>query len=52
MSKLRIKYIIFCLVQIPGRIWEYCLSMEKYTDDGGVNKVEDKELSKLKQPSR
>lgn len=37
---------------IPGRIWEYCLAMEKYTDDGGVSKVDDKELSKLKPPSK
>ena len=49
-----IKWLLWScsFLQIPGRIWEYCLGMEKYTDDGGVSKVDDRELAKLKPPSR
>lgn len=35
---------------IPGRIWEYCLAKERYTDDGGVAKIPDRQLSKLTPP--
>ena len=39
-------------LQMPGRIWEYVLSKEKYLDDGSVAKAPEALVSKLPMPEK